>query len=99
MDDVRIEKWIDQIEANKAALNDRRKGRQKMRKVVKKREGVKPEQLTLTIHTRRKHRHNSRVRESMRDMEYETGWDIIDDDDEQYVSRSYSTLSPERNGG
>ena len=38
MDDVRIEKWIDQLEANEAARNDRRKGRQKIRKVDKKRE-------------------------------------------------------------
>ena len=61
MDDKRIDKWIDRIEAKKAAWTDRRKGRQKMRKVVKKREGVKPEQLTLAIHARRKHRQNSRI--------------------------------------
>ena len=61
MDDKRIDKWIDRIEAKKAAWTDRRKGRQKMRKVVKKREGVKPEQLTLAIHARRKYRQNSRI--------------------------------------
>ena len=62
-----------------------------MQKVVKKREGVKPEQLALAIHARRKHRQNSRFREAMRDcMEYETGWDIIDDDDEQCADESNS---------
>ena len=91
MDDIRIEEWIDRIEPNKAARTDWRNGRQKMRKVIKKREGVNSEQLTLSIRARRKHRKNSRIRESMRDcMEYETGWDIIDDDDEQYVDESNS---------
>ena len=67
MDDVRIEKWIDRLEANEAARNDQRKGRQKMRKVVKKRERVRPDSLTLAIHARRKHRQKGRVRESTRD--------------------------------
>ena len=85
LDDVRIEKWIDQLETNEAARNDRRKSRQKMWKVDKKIEGVKPDPLTLAIHARRKHWQNSRVRESVRDrMEFETGRHIIDDVDEQY---------------
>ena len=43
MDDVRIEKWVVHLEANEAARNDRRKGRQKIRKVVKKKDRVRPE--------------------------------------------------------
>ena len=52
LDDVRIEKWIDQLETNEAARNDWRKSRQKMWKVDKKIEGVKPDPLTLAIHAR-----------------------------------------------
>ena len=62
MDDIEIDKWIDQIEANKADWSDKRTGRNKMKKIVLKKGGVQPEQPALAIHARRKHRQNSKIR-------------------------------------
>ena len=55
MGDIGIEKWIDRIEANKAARANKRTGRNKMRKIIMKKGTVQPEQPALAIHARRKH--------------------------------------------
>ena len=48
------------------------------------------DQPALAIHARRKHRKNSKIRESMRDRrEYETRWDIIDAE-EQFANETNS---------
>ena len=42
----------------------------------------------MIIHARRKHRQNSKFRESRRDYrEYETRWDIIDDE-KQFINET-----------
>ena len=83
MDDKGIEKWINRVEANKAARAEKRTGREKKRKIDMKKRGVQPEQPAMIIHARRKHRQNSNFRESRGDhREYETRWDIIDDEEQ-----------------